>query len=149
MSETRGNRNVRRVFVTQEQIDRIIELHKEGKSTREISRETGVNERNVRQKKKEKRRDQTNEWTDEEDALLRYHYYDGIIKVPDLCKILTKKAYWMIRNRIKLINRPLPIPSPYKIDPNPPIKLDSKDEDDEFSRWCLEDEDYFNEFFMF
>ena len=130
MSETRGNRNVRRVFVTQEQIDRIIELYKEGQRTREISRETGVNERNVRQKIKEHRRGpDPNIWTDEEDALLRYHYYNGITKVPDLCKILTKKADWMIRKRIKLINRPLPIPIPNPspisgtiVDPNPPKK---------------------------
>ena len=94
-------RNTSRKFLTPETIQEIISLHKQGVKLDEISKKTGAKIRAVTEHIHEHECGQFNIWSPQEDEILIKNYEKGIIRPSKLSRILTAKAPWMIRNRIK------------------------------------------------
>lgn len=94
-------RNTSRIFLSPEKIQEIIALHKQGMKLEEIIKKTGAKERAIMEHIHEHECGQFNIWSPQEDEILIKNYEKGIIRPAKLSRILTAKAPWMIRNRIK------------------------------------------------
>ena len=109
----------KKIFLTKEQKALLHEYVNQGKSYKWISSKMGLSYRQVLTHANIKNKGYIKEFTIEEDMILRKLYLSGIIKESQIAKILTKKAPYMIRNRIRALknNFVLP-PTSYNIENN-------------------------------
>ena len=102
--------------------DLIKEYTKNGVPPSEISKMLNLSYRQVRTFVTQIQRNQENKFTQSEDFLLTYLYLNGITKESLLARYIPTKAPWMIRNRLKFLQKQkmIPLPKPSIIIPIPP-----------------------------
>ena len=100
-----GGRHVPRTFLTQESIALIGELNQQGYTVSAIAARFNISERAVKDKLSEIFQNQANEWLQEEIDTLVKLYKSGLRKPSDFKNHLPNKANWMIRNKIKLLEK--------------------------------------------
>lgn len=98
-------------FLTQEQEDTLIGYLDDMKSYEWISEKMNIKIRQVQSYAKARTSGYDKNFTLEEDIMIRDLYLSGITKEALIAKYVVKKAPWMIRNRIKKMQRDLIIPS--------------------------------------
>ena len=98
-------KTVRRNFMSYSIKQYIIFLLESQHSPQQISKMLCLNQRQVHNFAKEHRKGQKNVFTREEDEFIIERYSEGLTKPSELCKHITTKAPWMIRNRIKYLKR--------------------------------------------
>lgn len=100
-----SKRNGSKKFLKSDELKEIFALFRQGMCYEEIAKKTGVNVRAVTEHIYMHNRGQVNQWTPFEDTLLIKYYKLGMTRPARLSRILTAKAPWMIRNRIKNLKK--------------------------------------------
>lgn len=101
-------RRVSRYFFTEEEFQKMIQMYEDGVAIPQIARHFGPNcsKRHITAKIKEYKDGMTKDWSPEEVALLVDLFNVQKITSPStISKYLTKKSNWMIRNKIKSMQR--------------------------------------------